>query len=106
VLRSGWQVLRRSLPQLVDEMAIAPEEIHQLVLSVAGVLNCHDVASRGVVGQQVFIEMHLIVSPSNVVEAHAVTEAVEALLHERYAPARIVIHVEPPEYHSDRLTYS
>lgn len=106
VLRSGWEVLQRSLPQLVDEMAIAPEEIHRLALSVEGVLNCHDVASRGVVGQQVFIEMHLIVAPHNVTEAHAITEAVEAVLHERYAPARIVIHVEPLEYQSDHLTYS
>ena len=42
-------------------MAIAPEAIHAIATSVPGVINCHAIASRGVLGRQVFIEMHLIV---------------------------------------------
>ncbi|CAN1209744.1 cation diffusion facilitator family transporter [Tumidithrix helvetica PCC 7403] len=106
VFWSGWKVLRNNLPMLVDEMAIAPEEIDAIARQVSGVINCHDIASRGIVGQQVFIEMHMIVAPADVESAHQITEAVEERLHDRFDPARITIHVEPPDYHSDRVTYS
>ncbi|MFM6812756.1 MAG: cation diffusion facilitator family transporter, partial [Dolichospermum sp.] len=49
---SGWSVLKENLPWLVDQMAIAPEIIHTIAISVPGVLNCHDIASRGVIGRQ------------------------------------------------------
>ena len=105
VFSSGWKVLKENLPLLVDEMAIAPEVIHQIVLEVPGVLNCHAIASRGVVGRQVFIEMHLIVSAQDVETAHAITEAVEARLSQQFSPVRILIHVEPPDYRSDQITF-
>ena len=105
VFRSGWAVIQENLPWLVDEMAIAPEAIHAIALQVPGVINCHDIASRGVVGRQIFIEMHLIVSAKDVATAHEITEEVEARLEERFAPARVLIHVEPPAYISDHISY-
>jgi cation diffusion facilitator family transporter len=105
VLFSGWEVLRQNLPWLVDEIAIAPEAIYAIAKSVPGVLNCHDIASRGVVGRQTFIEMHLIVDAPDVETAHQITEEVEAKLAERYSPVRVLIHVEPPSYQSDHMTY-
>ncbi|MDX2239324.1 MAG: cation transporter dimerization domain-containing protein, partial [Leptolyngbyaceae cyanobacterium bins.302] len=94
-----------NLPWLVDEMAIAPEAIHALVMQVPGVVNCHSIASRGMVGRQIFIEMHLIVDAADVENAHRITEAVELILEERYCPARITIHVEPPNYSSSHISY-
>ncbi len=105
VFSSGWSVLRDNIPSLVDQMAIAPEAIHTIAMQVPGVLNCHDIASRGVVGRQTFIEMHLIVDAVDVETAHRITEAVEARLEERFSPVRILIHVEPPSYTSDHITY-
>jgi cation diffusion facilitator family transporter len=105
VFWSGWKVLKSNLPMLVDEMAIAPETIDAIARQVPGVINCHDIASRGVLGRQIFIEMHMIVAPTDVETAHQITEAVEDLLHERFDPSRITIHVEPPDYKSDRVTY-
>ncbi|HEY9640459.1 MAG TPA: cation diffusion facilitator family transporter [Coleofasciculaceae cyanobacterium] len=105
VISSGWSVLRANLPWLVDEMAIAPEAIHETVMAVSGVLNCHDIASRGLVGRQVFIEMHLIVAANDVETAHRITEAVEGKLEELFGPARINIHVEPPSYQEPQITY-
>lgn len=105
VFASGWSVLRSNLPWLVDEMAIAPEAIHAIALQVPGVINCHSIASRGLLGRQVFIEMHLIVAAIDVETAHQITEAVEARLEEQYSPARINIHVEPPAYQSNRISY-
>ncbi len=105
VCLSGWSVLRQNLPWLVDEMAIAPEAIHQLVMEVPGVINCHDIASRGLVGRQVFIEMHLIVAATDVETAHTITEAVESVLESHYYPVRVMIHVEPPAHSSTQVSY-
>ncbi|MBW4669568.1 MAG: cation diffusion facilitator family transporter [Cyanomargarita calcarea GSE-NOS-MK-12-04C] len=105
VFWSGWSVLKDNLPWLVDEMAIAPEAIHAIALEVPGVINCHDIASRGVLGRQVFIEMHLIVQASDVETAHHITEEVESRLEERFSPVRILIHVEPPSYKSEHISF-
>ncbi|MBF2076871.1 MAG: cation transporter [Synechococcales cyanobacterium C42_A2020_086] len=105
VLWSGWSVLRSNLPWLVDEMAIAPEAIYVVVMQVPGVVNCHHIASRGLLGRQVFIEMHLVVEAHDVATAHRITEEVEAKLAERYSPVRVSIHVEPMDYQSNQLTY-
>ena len=105
VFWSGWSVLKDNLPWLVDEMAIAPEVIHDIAISVRGVINCHDIASRGMVGRQVFIEMHLIVDAHDVETAHRITEEVERILERRFSPARILIHVEPPAYQSEQISF-
>lgn len=106
VFWSGWSVVRENLPWLVDEVAIAPEKINSLVMQVPGVINCHDIASRGVVGRQVFVEMHLVVDAVDVETAHQITETVEDLLEKQYSPIRLNIHVEPPRYKSDKISYS
>lgn len=105
VFRSGKQVLTENLPWLVDEMAIPPEKIHKIVTGVPGVMNCHDIASRGVLGRQVFIEMHLIVNAQEVDKAHTITEEVEKRLEEKFSPVRIIIHVEPPNYQSNHISF-
>lgn len=105
VFRSAWEVLKENLPWLVDEVAIAPESIYAIVKDVPGVLNCHDIASRGLLGRQVFIEMHLIVDVQDVETAHQITEEVEARLEKKFAPVRILIHVEPPNYETEKITF-
>lgn len=105
VFRSGWNVLKENLPWLVDEMAIAPEAIQEVAMQVPGVINCHDIASRGLLGRQVFIEMHMIVAAKDVETAHQITEDVENLLEERFSPVRVLIHVEPPAYQSDKVSF-
>lgn len=106
VVKSGWDVLTSNLPWLVDEVAIAPEAIHEMVMEVEGVINCHDIASRGLLGRQVFIEMHIIADTMEVEVAHQITEEIEAKLENRFHPARILIHVEPPSYQSDHISIS
>jgi cation diffusion facilitator family transporter len=98
VLWSGWKVLRRNLPWLVDAIAIAPESIQQIVLAVPGVVDCHDVTSRGLIGRQVFVEMHLVTDARDVETAHRITEEIERRLEERFGPVHATIHVEPLAY--------
>ena len=105
VFRSGWEVLKDNLPWLVDEMAIAPEAIHRIVIDVPGVINCHDIASRGLLGRQTFIEMHLVVDATDVETAHKITEQIEVRLEEKFSPVRVLIHIEPPRYRSAHLSF-
>ncbi|ACK67086.1 cation diffusion facilitator family transporter [Rippkaea orientalis PCC 8801] len=106
VFSSGWTVLRANLPWLVDEMAVAPEAIHAIVIEVPGVMNCHSIASRGLLGRQIFIEMHLVVDAVDVERAHEITEVVESRLEERFYPVRVVIHLEPLDYQSDQISFN
>jgi divalent metal cation (Fe/Co/Zn/Cd) transporter len=105
VLWSGWIVLKTNLPWLVDEMAIAPEAIHEVVMTVPGVINCHDIASRGVIGTQIFINMHLVVDATDLETAHTTTEKVEIALGNKYGPVRTTIHLEPLAYFSPKISY-
>ncbi|MFS8861425.1 cation diffusion facilitator family transporter [Synechococcus sp. H60.4] len=95
VFWSGWEVLQENIPFLTDRVAIPPKTLRELVLSLPGILDCHDIASRGIPGQMIFIEMHMVVEPLDVESAHRITEAVEQLLQERYGPVRVTIHLEP-----------
>lgn len=105
VFHSAWEILQENLPWLTDRMAIPPEKIRALAMSIPGVVNCHNIASRGVVGRQTFIEMHMIVDAREVETAHQITEEVEAKLEKYFNPVRTIIHVEPPRYKSDQITY-
>ena len=103
--RACWQVLRSNLPWLVDQIAIAPEAIHEVATGVPGVLNVHDIASRGVLGQRVFIELHMVVDANDLPTAHRITELVEEHLEQRFGPVRCTIHLEPREYAIADITF-
>ncbi len=105
VFWTGFSVLKTNLPWLVDHVAIAPEKIHAIATAVPGVINCHKIASRGVLGRQVFMEMHLIVDAPDVETAHRITEAVERRLEASFSPVRILIHLEPPTYQSEQISF-
>ena len=105
LLRACWQVLASNLPWLVDQIAIAPEAIHEVAMGVPGVLNVHDIASRGVLGQQVFIELHMVVDADDLPTAHRITELVEAQLEARFGAVRCTIHLEPRDYAIADITF-
>ncbi|MFM7695526.1 MAG: cation diffusion facilitator family transporter [Vulcanococcus sp.] len=105
LVRVCWQVLRSNMPWLVDQIAIAPEAIHEVAMGVPGVLNVHDIASRGVLGQRVFIELHMVVDANDLPTAHRITELVEEHLEQRFGPVRCTIHLEPREYAIADITF-
>jgi cation diffusion facilitator family transporter len=106
LVRACWQVIKANLPWLVDQIAIAPEAIHEVAMAVPGVLNVHDIASRGVLGQRVFIELHMVVDAEDLPTAHRITELVEEHLAARFGEVRCTIHLEPREYAIPTITFS
>lgn len=92
--RSVWQVLHEQLPTLLRPMAIAPEAIAHVANQVEGVTRCVRIRSRGLVGRQVWIELHLAIHPEFLGVAHIVGERVDAALRLQYGPLRTQIWVE------------
>lgn len=91
---SCWRVLNRQLPSLLKQVAIAPEALVQTVYQVEGVTRCYGIHSRGLVGRQVHVEMHLVLHPEYVGMAKTITERVEQAIRERYGPVWVVLLVD------------
>ncbi|ASC71963.1 cation transporter [Halomicronema hongdechloris C2206] len=96
-VRSLWRVLNAQLPMLLRPTAIAPEAIAQTVAQVEGVTRCVRIRSRGMVGRQVWIQLHLAVHPEFIDMADQVEERAEAALRQRYGPLRTQIWIEPAQ---------
>ena len=55
-----------------------------------------NLASRGILGQQVFIDMHMVVDVDDLIAAHQITERVEERLEARFGPVRCTIPKDAP----------
>jgi cation diffusion facilitator family transporter len=93
---SGWRILRRSIPILVDERAIHAEELQQMVANVRGVADVRSIRSRYTASGVLFAELTITVPGKISVEAaHELADRVEAAITTRYGPAEVTVHVEP-----------
>jgi cation diffusion facilitator family transporter len=96
VAKVAWDVFRENVPFLVDAAVIDPTHVRQLCANVVGVMNIHQVRSRGT-RFAMELDLHLEVDPSMTVDrAHSVAHALEDQLR-REMPylADVVVHVEP-----------
>jgi cation diffusion facilitator family transporter len=92
---TGYQILRASIPVLVDERAMEAAQIRAVVEAVAGVLEVRQIRSRAT-GSHSFAEVTIAVSGlSSVAEAHALADAVEEAVARRLGGGQVTVHVEP-----------
>jgi cation diffusion facilitator family transporter len=91
---SAWQMLLQQVPLMVQQVAIAPESIAQVVRQVDGVTNCYNIESRGIVGRQVLISLRLVVHPEFLGMEGRIMQSVEALLRETYGPITVNVHID------------
>ncbi len=101
VARSLWRVLNEQLPMLIRPTAIAPEALAQIATQVDGVTRCTRIRSRGMVGRQVWVELHLVLHPEFLESAEAIGEQIDALLRQRYGPIRCQVWIEPARTYQD-----
>ncbi len=97
---SYWQILRWQLPLLVRHVAIAPEAIAQTLRPVQGVIHCYRIRSRGVVGRQVWIELHAVIHPEYAGATRLILERIEQALRSAYGPVDVTVYLEsdrPPQ---------
>ena len=99
---SGYQILRDTVPILVDRRAVHPDRIRALVTREDGVRHASGIRSRGRPGEA-FAELTIHVDPAaGVREAHEVADRVERLLEEEGGFSGVTVHVEPAAEPADR----
>jgi len=97
IVRVGWQIARRAMPVLMDEVALAPEAIRTSAQSVDGVRSAYAIRSRGVPGAT-FAELTIGVGGQlTVARAHDIADQVEARLRHDLALSEVIVHIEPDE---------
>ena len=92
---TGYQILRMTIPVLVDERAVEAAQIRAVVEAVPGVVSVRDIRSRATATNS-FAEVTISVSGrSSVAEAHALADAVEDAVAKRLGGGQVTVHVEP-----------
>lgn len=91
----AFGLFKRTMPVLLDEYAIDPEEISKLVNNVAGVKSVYRIRSRWI-GNTSAVDLIISVDPSLTTEqSHNITDEIESLIEKYFAVTDISIHVEP-----------
>ena len=92
---TGYQILRATIPVLVDERALEAAQIRAVVEAVPGVIQVRDIRSRAT-GTDSFAEVTVAVSGvSSVAEAHALADEVEHAVSRRLGGGHVTVHIEP-----------
>jgi len=95
VARSGYAILRDTIPILVDERAAEPDRIRAVAEGVDGVKGTSSIRSRGRAGEG-FAELTIHVDRAEtVVSAHEIADRVEKRVAKDVGFANVTVHVEP-----------
>jgi cation diffusion facilitator family transporter len=93
--RAGYQILRRSIPTLVDERAFDQATIQREAETVDGVVSAYAIRSRHA-GDRRFAELTIAVDgQKNVTSAHRIADQVEDRLRDNLQLDQVTVHVEP-----------
>jgi cation diffusion facilitator family transporter len=93
--RAGYQILRRSIPTLVDERAFDQATIQREAEEITGVVSAYSIRSRHA-GDRRFAELTISVDgQANVADAHHIADQVEDRLRSRLQLDEVTVHVEP-----------
>src|SRR5438067_654213 len=94
---AGYQIARATTAILSDRIVISDLDLQRVVMSVPGVIGCHQIRTRGS-ADHVFLDLHIWLPPRMpLTDAHALSHVVKDRLMTRYPQiADAVIHIEPP----------
>ena len=93
---SGFQILRGSIPILVDARAVDAERLASIVRIIPGVCGVRSARSRRTSSGHLFAEVTILVDGStSVADAHDFTDEVERAISRELGTAEAIVHVEP-----------
>lgn len=93
---SGFEVLRQSIPVLVDERAIDAGRLRAVVLGVSDIRDVRNIRSRSTPSGQLFAEVTIAVAGATQVDAaHRLADAVEAAIEREFGTSQVTVHIEP-----------
>jgi cation diffusion facilitator family transporter len=95
IARVGFQIIKRSMPTLVDERALDGGDIQRVAEDVPGVRSAYAIRSRTAAAIR-FAELTIAVDGrENVTTAHQIADAVEEQLRRSLDVHEVVVHIEP-----------
>ena len=97
ILYSAWEIIQLALKDLMDQELSDDERenIRQIIINHPKTLGVHDLRTRKS-GTALFIQLHLELDDHlPLIEAHAISDDVEAALLAVYPNAEIIIHEDP-----------
>lgn len=96
ICKTAWDIFSEATHTLTD--GYDPKQIEQYreaTRSIQGVLNITDIKARSD-GKTTYVEMVIEVDPYlNVIESHAICDAIEKKLEEQFNITNVVVHIEP-----------
>jgi cation diffusion facilitator family transporter len=93
---SGFQILRGSIPILVDARAVDAGQLAAIVGSIPGVVGVRSARSRRTASGHLFAEVTILVDgETSVSAAHDFTDDVERAIERELGTAEAIVHVEP-----------
>jgi len=96
IAKTAVSVLSETSRSLTDTARLDPEEIRAVVLQNEGVLDCHEIRTRGL-PSHIFVDLSVHVSAGmSVADAHALAHGVEHSIKRCFdGVAEVIVHVEP-----------
>jgi cation diffusion facilitator family transporter len=94
---AGFQIARSTTMILSDRIVMSEADIERVVMTVPGVIGCHQIRTRGS-SDHVFLDMHVWLPPEmTLMAAHDLSHVVKDRIMSRYPQiADAIIHIEPP----------
>jgi cation diffusion facilitator family transporter len=93
---SGYQILRVTVPILVDQRAVDAAEIRRVVAAIPGIRGVPNVRSRTAASGTLFAEVTITCDGLlSVAEAHELADAAERAIRDALGAADVTVHVEP-----------
>ncbi|MDB4575995.1 cation diffusion facilitator family transporter [bacterium] len=91
----AYGLFRRAIPVLIDEYAIDPVELSELIKPLPGVKKVYKIRSRWI-GKTRAVDLVISVdSTLSTEESHAIADTIESLIENNFGKTDISIHVEP-----------
>jgi len=103
IAATAWTILREVTHSLSDQIRYSPNEIRAMVLTVPGVLESHEIRTRGL-SNHVFVDLSIHVqSGLSIDRAHAISHEVEHKLKTEFEGIEdVVVHIEPQGHHHEK----
>ena len=93
---NGYQILRETVPILVDERGLDSADVRRLLEHIPRIAEVRSVRSRAGASGVVFAEVTIGVAGStSVADAHAIADEVERRITEALGASEVVVHIEP-----------
>ena len=96
IARSGYRIIRDTVPVLVDRRAVDANRIRAIVQEIPHIAAIRSIRSRAGAGGVLFADVTIAVEGSiTVADAHVLADAVEERIEAALGNSEVVVHVEP-----------